>query len=164
MTKIVREVPVALPHPALPAGEWADAYQTVAGARFASAREASEAVFADFPAWVHGLMGLRNIIMAPFGLKTGPKDLPGVERIGFFPLISEQPHQVVVGMNDRHLDFRCVVDLDDRSEGQEITIATIIHRHNWLGRTYLATILPFHRLILRTALGRLAHTDARADS
>jgi hypothetical protein len=28
--------------------------------------------------------------------------------------------------------------------------------HNWLGRTYLAIILPFHRLILRAMMRQIA--------
>lgn len=158
MVRIIEEIPVALPHPALPAGEWADAYRVVSGRRFASARAASEAAFADFPVWVRGLMALRNLIVTPLGLKTGLKQSAG-QRIGFFPLLSEKPHQVVVGMNDRHLDFRCVVDISESGEKQEVTIVTIIKRHNWLGRAYLATILPFHRLILRRISARLARAE-----
>lgn len=62
-------------------------------------------------------------------------------------------------MNDRHLDFRCVIDLADDGDEQAVTISTIIERHNWLGRAYLATILPFHRLILRTVLARVAKSQ-----
>ena len=149
-------IDVALPHPALPSGDWADAYRAVSGRRFASARAAGEAAFADFPSWVHGLMALRNLVVAPFGLKTGANDQPSTPMIGFFPLVSEDDNQVVVGMNDRHLDFRCVVSLAENAGRQEITIATIIDRHNRLGRVYLASVLPFHRLILRTVMARLA--------
>jgi Protein of unknown function (DUF2867) len=28
--------------------------------------------------------------------------------------------------------------------------------HNWLGRTYLAVILPFHRLVARSLLRQVA--------
>jgi hypothetical protein len=155
MVGTVNEIPVALPHPALPAADWADAYRVVAGRRFASARAAGEAAFADFPVWVRALMALRNIIVAPLGLKTGDKHPSKTARIGFFPLVSEEPCQVVVGMNDRHLDFRCVIDLAEKGDRQEITIATVIDRHNRLGRIYLAAILPFHRLILHVVLTRL---------
>lgn len=61
-------------------------------------------------------------------------------------------------MDDRHLDFRCVIDIANFDLGQNVSIATIIRRHNRLGRIYLATILPFHRLIVRSALARVARS------
>ena len=160
MAHSVSEIDVALPHAALPAGDWADAYRVTIATPFQTARSAGEAAFSTFPFWVNALMALRNLIVTPFGLKTGAAEKPVTARIGFFPVISEADEQVVVGMNDRHLDFRCVIDITDRDAGpQGVTIATIIKRHNWLGRTYLATIMPFHRLIVRTALARLARAN-----
>lgn len=156
MAQPIVEVPVTLPHPALPAGEWADAYRVVTTHSFPSARVACETAFTGFPAWVHALMALRNLIVTPLRLKTGTRSKPAMPKIGFFPLLSENPDQVVVGLNDRHLDFRCVLDLAETTNGQAITISTIINRHNWLGRFYLATILPFHRLIMRVVMARLA--------
>lgn len=157
MTAAVTETVVALPHDALPAADWADGYAVTFPSRFATARAATEAAFASFPAWVGGLMFLRNLIMTPFGLRTGARRMPKTDRIGFFPVVSDRPERIVVGFNDRHLDFRCVVSLDDDCAGeQRVEIATVIDRHNWLGRCYLATILPFHRLIIRSTLSRLA--------
>lgn len=159
MAQIVEEVEVRLPHPALPSGDWADAYRVATRRHFPNARAAGDAAFGSFPIWVNALMGLRNLAVTPFGLKTGEKESATRARIGFFPLLSESETQVVVGMNDRHLDFRCVIDLEEAGAGQEVTIATVIHRHNWLGRAYLATIMPFHRLIVRTALARMMNDE-----
>lgn len=160
MTHIVSEVDVTLPHAALPAGDWADAYRVSIATPYATARAAGEAAFATFPPWVNALMALRNLIVAPFGLKTGAHEKPATARIGFFPVISESDTRIVVGMNDRHLDFRCVIDIAARdASAQDVTIATVIERHNWLGRTYLATVMPFHRLIVRAALARLARAN-----
>ena len=36
--------------------------------------------------------------------------------------------------------------------GQQVTATTLVKTHNWLGRTYLAIILPFHRLVVRAML------------
>lgn len=165
MAHRVSEIDVALPHVALPAGDWADAYCVSVTTPFETARAAGEAAFSTFPLWVNGLMALRNMIVAPFGLKTGDHktgagEKPATDRIGFFPVISEKDERVIVGMNDRHLDFRCVIDIAaGDTTGQDVTIATVIERHNWLGRTYLATIMPFHRLIVRTALARIARAS-----
>jgi len=40
--------------------------------------------------------------------------------------------------------------------GQRVTATTLVLTHNLLGRSYLAIILPFHRLIVRTLLRRVA--------
>jgi hypothetical protein len=39
---------------------------------------------------------------------------------------------------------------------------TVVHCHNWLGRTYLAVISPFHRAIVRATLRRTARRLAGA--
>ena len=156
MAQIVQELTVPLPHPALPTGDWADAYRVITKTHFPNARAAGEAAFGRFPFWVNALMVLRNMLVAPFGLKTDEKNLPTHDHIGFFPVLTESETQSIVGMNDKHLDFRCVIDLNETDEGQAVTIATIIRRHNRLGRAYLTIIMPFHRLILRTVLARVA--------
>ena len=38
---------------------------------------------------------------------------------------------------------------------RQVTATTLVKTHNWLGRTYLAIIMPFHRLIVRAMLRRL---------
>ena len=61
----------------------------------------------------------------------------------------------VGGANDRHLDFRATSQLRvDGAEGRELLTATVVHCHNRLGRIYLATIAPFHRVIVRANLER----------
>lgn len=152
----VLEKPVTLPHDALPEADWGDAFATCVNKPFDNARAAGEAAFATFPLWVYWLMALRNVIVAPFGLKTGRNRDTGEDRVGFFPLIAEHPDQVVMGMDDRHLDFRCIVDLGAAETGQEVVITTVLKRHNLLGRIYLSVITPFHKAILRMTMKRLS--------
>lgn len=148
---------IDLPHPALSGADWADAWYTEPHRHFADARAVAEAVFDDMPAWVRLLMALRGAIVLPLGLKSGlsSKQMPVAGRIGLFPLISETRDQIVVGLNDRHLDFRCVADLTDDKGQQGVVVTTLIKRHNRFGRAYLAAILPFHRLILRSVMNQL---------
>ena len=98
------------------------------------------------PAWVRTLLRLRDAVVGPFGLKTAADDA----RTGF-PVEYECDEELIVGMDDRHLDFRITVL---KSEGT-VHIATWVHRNNALGRAYLALITPFHRLILRSAIRRI---------
>ena len=41
-------------------------------------------------------------------------------------------------------------------ERQQVTATTLVKTHNWLGRTYLAIIMPFHRLIVPALLRQVA--------
>jgi hypothetical protein len=68
--------------------------------------------------------------------------------IGMFPVLSETPDRVIAGFNDKHLDFRVVVDVATFPDTQQVTATTLVLTHNLLGRAYLAIIMPFHRLIV----------------
>ena len=150
----VCEVPAPLPHDALPGADWADAWQAEVKQSFTSAREAAEAIIENFPAWTGAMMALRQILVAAFGLKGRPGS---GDRIGIFPVVSESRQQLVAGFNDRHLDFRIVVDLEEQAgkPEQAVTLTTVIKRHNLLGRIYLVAVMPFHRAIISTALRRI---------
>jgi hypothetical protein len=76
--------------------------------------------------------------------------------IGIFPVLSETPERLVAGFNDHHLDFRVVVDVAAAEAGQQVTTTTLVLTHNLLGQTYLAIILPFHRLVVRAMLRQVA--------
>ena len=109
------------------------------------------------PRWIDALVTLRNILVAPFGLKTsGASATASRDMIGIFPVISQTPDRLVAGFNDSHLDFRVVIDVAAHGAGQQITATTLVKTHNRLGRTYLAIILPFHRLVVRSMLAQVA--------
>ena len=109
------------------------------------------------PGWVQGLMALRNLIVRPFGLKHDPDiAAPGVPRIGMFPIVSQQPAEIALGFDDRHLDFRILVQTEPTGETEtSVRLVTLVKRHNLLGRFYLAAIMPFHKRIVATALSRI---------
>jgi hypothetical protein len=73
--------------------------------------------------------------------------------------VSETPARLVAGINDRHMDFRLVVDIAACGQGQHVTATTLVLTHNLLGRVYLAIILPFHRLVVRAMLRQVAQRD-----
>ncbi|MBN9527259.1 MAG: DUF2867 domain-containing protein [Alphaproteobacteria bacterium] len=116
------------------------------------------------PAFFRVLLKLRDAIMARFGVKTtAALRRDSRPRIDFFPVISRAPHEIVLGEDDRHLDFRLSVLL---GPDDQVIATTAVRCHNTLGRVYLAAILPFHVLIVRTLLRRLAQsrwTDGAAN-
>jgi len=149
-------VPVTLPHPALPCADWADCYELLLPGNGLTATLAASRTMGDFPDWVHALMWLRNAIVRPFGLKgSGPPNAR--EMIGIFPVLSRSDEQLVLGLDDTHLDFRIVVDVRPTGNTQQaVNVTTLVHRKILLGKFYLAVITPFHRLIVRTMLDRLS--------
>jgi hypothetical protein len=138
----------------LPGAQFVDAFSLETDGHALDARHAAERIMTRQPRWAEALLRLRNLLVAPFGLKTsGASKAAPREMIGIFPVLSETPDRLVAGFNDKHLDFRLVVDVANAGAAtQNVTATTLVLTHNWLGRTYLAIILPFHRLIVPTLL------------
>ncbi|QCI69427.1 DUF2867 domain-containing protein [Phreatobacter stygius] len=140
----------------LAGAQFADAYSVVVDEVGMDARTAAERAFGRSPRWVNTLLGLRNAVVAPFGLKAGqPSAAKASDRIGIFPVISETPHRLIAGLDDKHLDFRMIVDVSEAGGRRRVTATTLVKTHNLLGRTYLAAILPFHRVIVRTMVAQV---------
>ncbi|MCA1399330.1 DUF2867 domain-containing protein [Bradyrhizobium sp. BRP56] len=142
----------------LAGAQFIDAFRIATARPDLDARHAAEAMVARQPRWIEWLLALRNFVVAPLGLKTsGAADGVARDMIGIFPVVSETPERLVAGFNDKHLDFRLVVDVAPAGAVRSITATTLVLTHNWFGRAYLAVILPFHRLIvpamLRKAIG-----------
>ena len=102
-------------------------------------------------------MAVRNMLVRPFGLKGNPETAAaGRLRVGMFPVIRNEASEIVLGFDDRHLDFRIVVGTEVLENQQTaVRMMTLVKRHNFLGRFYLATIMPFHKLIVARTLSRL---------
>jgi hypothetical protein len=155
---IVREVTPEVDAETLLAGaQFAAAFCLEISDRGLDARAAAERMMARQPRWAEALLSLRNFLVAPLGLKTSGAH-PGMSRdmIGIFPVVSATPDRLIAGFNDRHLDFRVVVDVTAPGGIWQVTATTVVRTHNWLGRTYLAIIMPFHRLIVPALLRQVA--------
>lgn len=143
------ELPLALPHPALPGANWADRFGVEGVAGPLTARQALERMTARAPAWIGRLMAVRNGLVRLVGLKTA--------KINGFPVLSEREDQIVIGFDDGHLDFRLVIRIEPETAGlNRVSIATLVDRHNALGRAYIAVITPFHKAIVARMLRSLA--------
>lgn len=104
----------------------------------------------SMPGWARGLLRLRNALVRPLGLKT---DAPaGTRAMGMFPVQTDSRDEFVLGFDDRHLNFRIAV----LRQGVRIYLSTWVHPHNLWGRAYLRLVLPFHILIVRGAIRRMA--------
>jgi hypothetical protein len=145
----------------LAGAQFADAFRVTVADADLDARGAAERILSRSPRWVEALLDLRNMIMAPFGLKTSGAGEPNAGgMVGTFPILSETPERLVAGFDDHHLDFRVVVDVAPANGGRDVTTTTLVLTHNRLGRAYLAVIMPFHRLIAKTLLRQVCLTPA----
>jgi len=151
--KVDEVTPDVDPAALLAGAQFIDAFRIATTRRDLDARHAAEAMVARQPRWIEWLVALRNLLVAPLGLKTsGAADGVVRDMIGIFPVVSETPERLVAGFNDKHLDFRLVVDVAPAGPARSITATTLVLTHNWLGRAYLTVIMPFHRLIVPAML------------
>jgi Protein of unknown function (DUF2867) len=158
----VREVQPEVDRDSVLAGaQFADAFRVTVADVDLDARGAAERMFSRGPRWVEALLDLRNMIVAPFGLKTSGAGEPNAGgMVGIFPILSETPERLVAGFDDHHLDFRVVVDVAPANGGRDVTATTLVLTHNRLGHAYLTAIVPFHRLIAKTLLRQVCLISA----
>ena len=161
MIRVQEVAPEVDADPLLPGAQFIDAFRVALEGRAIDARNAAERMLEHSPAWVEALLSLRHLLVAPFGLKTsGKSENPPRETVGLFPILTQTPERLVAGFNDKHLDFRVVVDVAASGTGseasQQVTATTLVKTHNLFGRLYLAIILPFHRLIVPAMLRKVA--------
>lgn len=133
--------------------DFSDTYSGQADRPFDDAEQAARAVFANPPAMITALMALRNAIVAPLGLKASLDFSDGgLGKIDVFPIIAISPTEVVVGGDDKHLDFRIWIAIEPGRTGSEVRLSTLVKINNCLGRAYLFVIMPFHKLLARSQL------------
>ncbi|MGK5050192.1 DUF2867 domain-containing protein [Janthinobacterium sp. RB2P8] len=137
----------------------ADAYAVdlpTAQARQMDMESLARILLGSQPGWAHKLMVLRDAIVARFGIRTAKQmeARPG-KRIGIFRIFSVSDDEIIVGEDDSHLDFRLSV-LRHRDAGRHgsITMSSVVHCHNGVGRAYILLIRPFHKLIVQRSLAR----------
>jgi hypothetical protein len=116
------------------------------------------------PGWVNACMALRNRIVQVFGIKNlgalsqidparPDADYRPGDRVGIFTLIENTPDEVLLGDNDKHLSVVISVHrapaANDRAR---VTVTTVVHTKNALGRLYMLPVTPMHRLIVPATL------------
>ncbi|PCJ10525.1 MAG: hypothetical protein COB16_00480 [Rhodobacteraceae bacterium] len=152
MTRTVKtELPRhSLLHSYIQEGDFVDCYKcaTTLSVDTAAARAMA------FPFWAGWLLRLRNILVAPLGLT---KEVPEGDKIGPFPIDQRNEQEIILGFDDSHLNFRISI----LTTGTEAYCATWVRRNNWLGRIYLAAIMPFHILIVRNAVSQIWRPDSK---
>lgn len=145
-----------------PHADLADAYSiTIPSSATHDVRAWTRAVFGAPAPWVVKLLAVRDAIVSVFGLKTSRQlrdegAAAGADYVDFFKVHSSHDAEVVLGEDDKHLDFRVSILLRTRPWSNEIELVatTVVRCHNLLGRSYLSIITPFHALVVRSNLKR----------
>ncbi|MHA7108610.1 DUF2867 domain-containing protein [Sunxiuqinia elliptica] len=121
------------------------------------------------PAWIDTLMAIRDQLVKLVGLKTSDlhkakqqeldelKFEPG-EQLGIFKLYARSENELILGKDDKHLDFRVSLLLDRpnaETTQKKIAITTAVQFNNLFGRIYFVPVKPFHQLIVRRMLKEL---------
>lgn len=124
-------------------------------------------VVSGTPQWVDFLMKVRNKIVARIGLKDMGA-LSGVtpdkaaahyrvgDQAGIFTLIEADDREVILGETDKHLDVRISVVKQQREDRTTVSVSTVVHVHNLLGRIYMFFVTPAHRVIAPATVSKLA--------
>ena len=110
-------------------------------------------VFANPPKPVVAMMWLRNLVMKPFGVKRSKEDAV------FAPLDANE-HEIVLGTNDKHLNFRASVIVEQRDGDQTVTMTTVVKFNNKYGRLYFVPVKPMHKYVVLPMLLRHAAKSA----
>ncbi len=121
------------------------------------------AFFQSAPSWVDSLFVLRNRIVGYFGLQTGSDNQHDLNppfqvgrKIGLFRVITLTDNEVVIGEDDRHLDFRTSLLLIHRDTGSQLVVSTLVKTKNTLGVAYFSVMKHVHRLIVPIMLEVMA--------
>ncbi|KQV51272.1 MULTISPECIES: DUF2867 domain-containing protein [unclassified Duganella] len=148
----------------LPGAYFHDCYQIAAPDADICALELYLQVVGQTPGWVNRLMAVRNRLAGLVGLKNlghlgalrTAKPLTGYrvgDRVGIFSLLYLSPDEVLLGDSDKHLDV--VLSVCKAPQGA-VSVTTVVHIHNWLGRLYMLPVAPLHKIIVKTMLKRTA--------
>lgn len=124
---------------------------------------AAKTFFNTAPGWVQNLMRLRNRIVKYFGLKVSdiPEDpdeaLKSVswesgEKIGLWQIFYKSETEIIVGHDDKHLDFRVSFLKKQSSDQIELTLTTIVVFNNLFGKIYFIPVKLFHKPIVKAML------------
>ncbi|MEP6854336.1 MAG: DUF2867 domain-containing protein [Pedococcus sp.] len=136
---------------ALPHADWSDAYAVLVprSALCRDAQQWADAIFHAPPLWIKVLFGVRELLVHCVGIERGGK--------AAFDTVSKTSDEVVLGVDQTHLDFRASV----RVELDRVVLTTLVKVQSRRGAAYFALVRRVHPLIVRSMLARAARAMAR---
>lgn len=130
--------------------------------------EMGKAFFTSGPQWGKKMFAFRNNVVKLFGLKTGAENgkiqdhqdftCEVGDQVGLFKVFGKTNNEIILGEDDKHLDFRISLlydNAENENKKNSLTISTTVKFHNWLGVFYFLPVRPFHKLIVPSMLKRM---------
>jgi len=132
-----------------------DSYRALLRHQRAGVVDIFVAIFAHHPQWMKAILIVRNRIASWCGLEAPTvseiihfkiKSSYAVgDKIGVWPIFSLTETELVVGRDNKHLDFRLSVLKVGEEGAESVIVSTICMVHNTFGKIYLFFIIPFHK-------------------
>ena len=74
------------------------------------------------------------------------------ESLGIFRVFDRRVDELLLGEDDRHLDFRVSVLVRNDGSDDWAIVSTVVRFNSWLGRAYFLPVRQFHKLIVPAML------------
>ena len=153
---------------ALPNSDFADCYQFDDLWPDKTAMETYLTLVTRTPGWMNTLMAMRNQAVRLVGLKhvgnlsTAVNRKPAHafrvgDRVGIFSLREVHDDEVILFDDDKHLVVQLSVVKHVVDGKRVVSMGTVVHIHNRLGRLYMAIVGPAHSLIVPRMLAQVAY-------
>ena len=160
-------------HPSLAKASFHDAYSAPLSDGALTPTEIFLRTIDATPRWVSGLMAIRNRVVVtnktPTGLNRGfggPKDVGSISRgarkpasayrigdpIGIFTIVAIREDELLLGIDDSHLDVRVAVTKPWGDRSRRYVVSTVVNVHNSMGRAYMVPVGAIHPFIVRALM------------
>lgn len=116
------------------------------------------------PEWVDLAMTFRNRIVRQLGLKAvgamgdatqrPANDYKVGDRLGIFNVFGKTDNELLLGIDDRHLDVRVSVMKLQRDDLHRYVVSTVVHVNNLLGHLYMVPVGRIHPLVVKAMMRR----------
>ena len=152
----------------LPDNDFADCYQFDDLWPDKNALETYLTLVTRTPGWMNALMAMRNQVVRLVGLKhlgnlstmvnrKPAKAYQVGDRVGIFCLQHLQSDEVILFDDDKHLRVQLSLLKHTVNSKPVVSLSTVVHNHNRLGRFYMAIVGPAHSFIVPRMLAQVVH-------
>ena len=139
-----------------------DAYEAPLTANGLSPTEVFLRASRATPKWVDDLMAIRNRIVRLFGLKDvgemrltrEPDSYQVGDRLSIFSIFAKTEKELLLGIDDHHLDVRVSVLKSERNGLPHYVVSTVVKVHNLLGHIYMMPVSRIHPFVVRAMMAR----------
>ena len=137
------------------------------GTPYPTALAAYQAMSANAPRWVNGLLLFRDRVVAPFGMtpthgfsarQSQAEPLECGDALDFFTIAALDANELQLHIRDHDFTVSISVYLHHEDKRQSLYVTSLVDTHTRLGSVYVSVIAPFHRLVVKSMMNRLDDT------